>query len=118
MSLTIEMQDERLDSFILVFKDRSALDGWKSQIQGLVASYQNQPPSSPPQSHIDRGLDRDEFGGSVKAARMLSRSTDSTTPSTVDDSIAGLRALYDVLHLATICPSSETNACETTSTPC
>jgi hypothetical protein len=115
MSLTIEMQDERLDSFILVFKDSSALDAWKSQMQGLVTSYQNQPSS--PQPPVDRGLDMDEFGGSAKAARMLSRSTDSTTPSTVDESIAGLRALYDVLlHLASLRPSSETNACETTST--
>ncbi|KAG1860726.1 Pleckstrin homology domain-containing protein [Suillus subalutaceus] len=82
MSLTIEMEDERLDSFILVFKDRSSLDAWKSQIQGLVNSFQNQ--SSPPQPHIDRGLDMDEFGGSEKAARMLSGSTTSTAPSTDD----------------------------------
>ena len=87
MSLTIEMEDERLDSFILVFKDRSALDAWKSQIQALVTSYQNQP--SPPQPPIDRGLDMDEFGGSAKAARMLSGSTTSTTPSTVDSLLQG-----------------------------
>jgi len=43
MILIIEMQDERLDSFILIFKDRSALDTWESQIQALVASYQRQP---------------------------------------------------------------------------
>jgi len=41
MSLTIEMQDERLDSFILVFKDGSARDAWKRRIQGLVTFYQN-----------------------------------------------------------------------------
>lgn len=81
MSLTIEMEDERLDSFILVFKDRSAMDAWKSQIQGLVTSFQHQ--GSPPQP-IDHTLDMDEFGGSAKAARMLSGSTTSTVPSTVD----------------------------------
>lgn len=87
MSLTIEMEDERLDSFILVFKDRSAMDAWKSQIQGLVTSFQQQ--ASPPQLSIDRGLDMDEFGGSAKAARMLSGSTASTSPSTVDSLLQG-----------------------------
>ncbi|KAG1770708.1 Pleckstrin homology domain-containing protein [Suillus occidentalis] len=87
MSLTIEMEDERLDSFILVFKDRSSMDAWKSQIQGLVNSFQNQ--ASPPQPPIDRGLDMDEFGGSGKAARMLSGSTASTSPSTVDSLLQG-----------------------------
>ncbi|KAG1746559.1 uncharacterized protein EDB91DRAFT_1327918 [Suillus paluster] len=87
MSLTIEMEDERLDSFILVFKDRSAMDAWKSQIQGLVTSFQHQ--ASPPQPPIDRGLDMDEFGGSAKAARMLSGCTTSTSPSTVDSLLQG-----------------------------
>lgn len=87
MSLTIEMEDERLDSFILVFKDRSSLDAWKSQIQGLVNSFQAQ--ASPPQPPIDHGLDMDEFGGSAKAARMLSGSTGSTSPSTVDSLLQG-----------------------------
>ena len=80
MSLTIEMEDERLDSFILVFKDRSSLESWRSQIQALVTSFQQQQAghSSP------GGLDMEEFGGSEKAARVLSGSTASTTPSTTD----------------------------------
>lgn len=81
LSLTIEMEDERLDSFILVFKDRSSLEAWRSQIQALVTSFQQQSHSP---SAFDRGLDMEEFGGSEKAARMLSGSTASTTPSTVD----------------------------------
>lgn len=87
MSLTIEMEDERLDSFILVFKDRFAMDAWKSQIQALVTSFQQQ--ESPPQQSIDNGLDMDEFGGSAKVARMLSGSTTSTAPSTVDSLLQG-----------------------------
>lgn len=83
LSLTIEMEDERLDSFILVFKDRSSLESWKSQIQALVASFQHQQACHSPPA-FSRGLDNEEFGGSEKAARMLSGSTDSTTPSTVD----------------------------------
>ena len=87
MSLTIEMEDERLDSFILVFKDRFAMDAWKSQIQALVTSFQQQ--TSQPQPSIDHSLDMDEFGGSAKAARMLSGSTTSTAPSTVDSLLQG-----------------------------
>jgi len=87
MSFTIEMEHERFDSFILVFKDRSALDAWKSQIQGLVTSNQSQP--SPPQPPIDRGLDMDDLVGSAKAARMVSGSTTPTTPSTVDSLLQG-----------------------------
>lgn len=83
MSLTIEMEDERLDSFILVFKDRSSLESWRSQIQALVTSFQQQQAIHSPPA-FGRGLDMDEFGGSEKAARMLSGSTASTTPSTAD----------------------------------
>lgn len=82
LSLTIEMEDERLDSFILVFKDRSSLEAWRSQIQALVISFQQQTSHSPPA--FGRGLDIEEFGGSEKASRMLSGSTASTTPSTLD----------------------------------
>lgn len=82
LSLTIDMEDERLDSFILVFKDRSSLEAWRSQIQTLVTSFQQQQASHSPA--FGRGLDIEEFGGSEKVSRVLSGSTTSTTPSTVD----------------------------------
>lgn len=82
MSLSIEMEDERLDSFILVFKDLSSLEAWKNQVQSLVMSFQQLP--GPQQNSFDRGLDIEEFGGSGKAARMLSGSTGSTKTSAVD----------------------------------
>ncbi|KAG6334666.1 hypothetical protein ID866_4415, partial [Astraeus odoratus] len=82
LSLTIEMEDERLDSFILVFKDRSSLDAWRSQIQSLVALFQQQQ-SNPQPPSFDR-VDIEEFGGSAKAARMLSGSTASTATSAAD----------------------------------
>ncbi|KAH7890813.1 Pleckstrin homology domain-containing protein [Phlebopus sp. FC_14] len=88
MSLTIEMEDERLDSFILVFKDRSSLEAWKNQIQALVTSFQHQQANPQPPS-FDRGLDIEEFGGADKAARMLSGSTGSTTASTADSLLQG-----------------------------
>ncbi|KAL4078609.1 Pleckstrin homology domain-containing protein [Scleroderma yunnanense] len=82
MSLTIEMEDERLDSFILVFKDRSSLEAWKNQIQSLVTSFQHQ--ESNPQPPSFDHADIEEFGGSAKAARMLSGSTGSTSTSAAD----------------------------------
>jgi Pleckstrin homology domain len=84
MSLTIDMEDERLDSFILIFRERSSLETWKNQIQNLVTVFQRQSvftsPRQPPPID-DAGLE--EFGGSRKAARMLSGST-GTTSSTYD----------------------------------
>lgn len=92
ISLTIDMEDERLDSFILIFRDRSSLETWRGHIQRLVALFQRQSPE-----HIQRAqdkqrqeatrlLDMEEFGGSAKAARMLSGSTGTTT-STMPDSL-------------------------------
>lgn len=82
MSLTIDMEDERLDSFILIFKDKSSLEAWKNQIQTLVSAFQQRNPPPPSQSsQFDRGPDLEEFGGSAKAARILSGST-STSVST------------------------------------
>ncbi|EIW79368.1 hypothetical protein CONPUDRAFT_138501 [Coniophora puteana RWD-64-598 SS2] len=83
MSLTIEMEDERLDSFILVFKDRGTLEAWKSQIQSLVVSFQHQQHQAQYQQQSPPPFDLEEFGGSSKAARVLSGST-ATTVSTVD----------------------------------
>ncbi|KAF9807236.1 hypothetical protein IEO21_08310 [Rhodonia placenta] len=76
LSLTIDMEDERLDSFILIFKDRPSLETWKAHVQALVAVYQQQSAaaqgrdSTGGQSSVG-GPDLEEFGGSAKAARML-----------------------------------------------
>ncbi|KAI0002142.1 Pleckstrin homology domain-containing protein [Russula compacta] len=81
LSLTIDMEDERLDSFILIFKDRSSLETWKASVQSLVLQVhgprrENDPPP----------LDMEEFGGSAKAMRMLSGSTGTST-STAESSL-------------------------------
>ena len=98
MSLTIDMEDERLDSFILIFKERSSLETWKSHIQTLVAVYQSQSVQASQQQQqqqhqvqFERGPDLEEFGGSQKAMRMLSGSTTGTgtTVSTVDSILNG-----------------------------
>jgi hypothetical protein len=85
MSLTIDMEDE-LASFILIFKDRASLESWKNQIQAQVNMFQAQNAAYQQQQQIQNReptLDMEEFGGSAKAARMLSGST-GTSGSTVD----------------------------------
>jgi hypothetical protein len=83
LSLTIDMEDERLESFILIFRDRGTLESWKSNISTLVQAFQ---------AGQGRGgtADLDEFGGvgqpmpkgvSAKAQRMLSGSTGTTSNS-------------------------------------
>ncbi|OSD05247.1 hypothetical protein PYCCODRAFT_1443216 [Trametes coccinea BRFM310] len=98
LSLTIDMEDERLDSFILIFKDRSSLETWKSHIQALVADNQRRTAEAQqaaqqhhhsqqhPSPEYARSPDLEEFGTShsQRAMRMLSGSTTGTTVSTAD----------------------------------
>ena len=81
LSLTIDMEDERLDSFILIFKDRSSLETWKANIQSLVSHVHG-----PKREQEPAPLDMEEFGGSAKAMRMLSGST-ATSASTAESSL-------------------------------
>ncbi|KAJ7623209.1 Pleckstrin homology domain-containing protein [Roridomyces roridus] len=82
MSLTIDMEDE-LASFILIFKERTSLEAWRSKIQGLVDRSQAQHATEQEQ---ERPLDMEEFGGNSKAMRMLSGGS-ATTASTADSSL-------------------------------
>ena len=87
MSLTIDMEDE-LASFILIFKEQGPLEAWKNNIQALVNLFQAQNGvvrAAPPP------LDIEEFGGSAKAMRMLSGST-QTTVSSVDSLLSPTRS--------------------------
>lgn len=87
MSLTIDMEDE-LASFILIFKEQGPLEAWKNNIQALVNLFQSQNGvvrQAPPP------LDIEEFGGSAKAMRMLSGST-QTTVSSVDSLLSPTRS--------------------------
>jgi len=89
MSLTIDMEDE-LASFILIFKERASLEAWKNNIQALVNMFQSQN-SAVREPHPPPPLDIEEFGGSAKAMRMLSGST-QTTVSTVDSLLNSSRS--------------------------
>ena len=92
LSLTIDMEDERLESFILVFKERSQLESWKTCIAGLVNRVQDvlrlsrsQTPTGP----LGNGME--EFGGDTKVARMFSVGSGDTVSSrlTSHDSVFG-----------------------------
>lgn len=86
LSLTIDMEDERLESFILIFRDRSSLEAWKANISGLVAMHQLAAQSS----HRSAVADVEEFGNGTngnKAMRMLSGSTATTASSLDRDSL-------------------------------
>lgn len=87
MSLTIDMEDERLDSFILIFRERSSLETWKNHIQRLVTAFQQQNGFVSPRPRDTAALE--EFGGSDKAARMLSGSTGTTSYSNEDSLLSG-----------------------------
>ncbi|GJJ11148.1 hypothetical protein Clacol_005379 [Clathrus columnatus] len=44
LSLTIDMEDERLESFILIFKDRATLEAWRSRIVELFGAFKGRDP--------------------------------------------------------------------------
>lgn len=88
LSLTIDMEDERLESFILIFRDRSSLEAWKANITGFVAMHQ-QAAQSGQRSAI---ADVEEFGNGThgnKAMRMLSGSTATTSSHDRDSLLNG-----------------------------
>jgi len=90
MSLTIDMEDERLDSFILIFRERSSLETWKNHIQRLVTAFQQQNGYVTPKQPSPRNTAAlEEFGGNGKAARMLSGSTGTTSYSNEDSILSG-----------------------------
>ena len=88
MSLTIDMEDE-LASFILIFKEQGPLEAWKNNIQALVNLFQSQ--NGVVREVPQQQLDIEEFGGSAKAMRMLSGST-QTTVSSVDSLLSPTRS--------------------------
>ncbi|KAI0039358.1 hypothetical protein FA95DRAFT_1684325 [Auriscalpium vulgare] len=99
LSLTIDMEDERLDSFILIFKDRSSLETWRANIQALVSLVQRQTSQREVRHEEPAALDMEEFGGSAKAARMLSGSTGSSaTDSLLHSSSRSTQSSYTSHH--------------------
>jgi len=48
LSLTITMSDDAVAEFIMLFKERTSLEVWRSQIEHLVAGHSLPPPPPPP----------------------------------------------------------------------
>ena len=89
MSLTIDTEDKRLDSFILILREFS-LEIWKSHIQRLVAVFQQQNGFVTPKKQTPGGIPALEgFGGGSKAARALSATTGTTSYSNEDNLLSG-----------------------------
>ncbi|KAH8116465.1 Pleckstrin homology domain-containing protein [Phellopilus nigrolimitatus] len=91
LSLTIDMEDERLESFILIFKDRSSLEAWKANIAGFVAMHHQTSQGAQIGGRSVATPDVEEFGNGTgnasKAMRMLSGSTATTSSSMDHDSL-------------------------------
>jgi hypothetical protein len=96
LSLTIDMEDEKLDSFILIFKERSSLETWKNKISNLVRIIRDGDTrrggdgrrgtmSSTASDTRSAAGALEEFGGGLppgvtgKAARMLSGASGITS---------------------------------------
>lgn len=98
LSLTIDMEDERLDSFILIFKNRGSLESWRTAIIGLVTMFHDA--MGRPRTGTPSGVyalsnangEMEEFGISGRTARVLSVGSADTSNSsriTSHDSIIG-----------------------------
>ncbi|KAF8500522.1 Pleckstrin homology domain-containing protein [Gautieria morchelliformis] len=94
LSLTIDMEDARLESFILIFRERESLETWRARVTELVLGFQREAHGAHAH-HAPRAAiaDTDEFGvpaGVVpagvpsKAQRMLSGSTGTGTTTASD----------------------------------
>lgn len=81
LSLTIDMEDERLESFILIFRDHSSLENWRSTIQGLVNAQRA--------ANNLQIQDLVEFGGAARGPGpgTRARSAATTTSSIGPDSL-------------------------------
>ncbi|KAH7318853.1 Pleckstrin homology domain-containing protein [Rhizoctonia solani] len=80
LSLTIDMEDERLESFILIFRDHASLENWRSTIQGLVNAQRA--------ANNIQIQDLVEFGGASQGGKgTRARSAATTTSSVGPDSL-------------------------------
>ncbi|KAG9032108.1 hypothetical protein FRB95_001885 [Tulasnella sp. JGI-2019a] len=59
LSLTIDMEDERLDSFILIFNDRTTLEGWRAVVASLVEAVRERERGGAPPSTTADGVPTD-----------------------------------------------------------
>jgi hypothetical protein len=115
LSLTIDMEDERLESFILVFRDRPSLETWKRHVQRLVELFRRQNPAAlarAAQARVEaaRVLDIEEFGGSAKAARMLSGGTLTSANTTLTNTSNGDSLLNSARSISSSHTSHQSHA--------
>ncbi|KAG9041337.1 hypothetical protein FS837_012403 [Tulasnella sp. UAMH 9824] len=77
LSLTIDMEDERLESFILIFRDRTTLEGWRAIIAALVDQLRGAPGDP---NAIGRVKSRERLGNGGLAANAVNGGRRSPGP--------------------------------------
>ncbi|KAG8891726.1 hypothetical protein FRC01_014545, partial [Tulasnella sp. 417] len=70
LSLTIDMEDERLESFILIFRDRTTLEGWRAIIAALVEQLRGGGAPGDPTA-LGRVKSRERLGNGGLAANAV-----------------------------------------------
>ncbi|KAH8930234.1 hypothetical protein BT69DRAFT_907330 [Atractiella rhizophila] len=73
VSLTITMEDNNLDQFVMIFKDLGTLDTWKRQIEALVFEHNHPSSSNPVGDGSNAGLKRDSM---ISERTQITTSTD------------------------------------------
>ncbi|QRV89313.1 von willebrand and RING finger protein [Ceratobasidium sp. AG-Ba] len=101
LSLTIDMEDERLESFILIFRDRSSLEEWRAMVQSLVNA----------QHAADRFEIQDltEFGGQTQPGRSATNAGRTRSAATTASSL-GADSILHSGQRSTVSSSSSGNA--------
>ncbi|KAG8922763.1 hypothetical protein FRC00_007069 [Tulasnella sp. 408] len=77
LSLTIDMEDERLESFILIFRDRTTLEGWRAIIAALVDQLRGAPGDP---NALGRVKSRERLGNGGLAANAVNGGRRSPGP--------------------------------------
>ncbi|KAG8983163.1 hypothetical protein FRB90_006258, partial [Tulasnella sp. 427] len=80
LSLTIDMEDERLESFILIFRDRTTLEGWRAIIAALVEQMRGGGPPGGDPNGLGRVKSRERLGNGGLAANAVNGGRRSPGP--------------------------------------
>jgi hypothetical protein len=115
LSLTITMEDDALDKFVMTFKDRQALDVWKAQIESLVEQHRRSDAksTSSPEATPKIGSERDQMvlprpprHGSVREQRSNPSVRDSIASSSAMSSTHTMFTRYTRTTVSTNPPSA------------
>ncbi|CAO1613355.1 unnamed protein product [Parajaminaea phylloscopi] len=90
LSLSIQLDDESLDHFILCFSERATLDLWRGKLVAMVQQHkppQQRTPSKtngqelPPSNSVPEALSQENGGGAASTSNVARRSTTGSVMS-------------------------------------